>query len=252
MNRSVSRPRRIAFTIWTALLVLLFGIAFFGLTSLAIGWFGELEGTAGPVTEIGYGALVGIILTGGLASQLRHPDARIAGIQQAAIVIPSLAIGSLMAADSQNAEQLFMLVPALGVLWALHPARGQLLQPPMRISRWLLGLALVGAVPLIAYALAMGADAQEVTGPPHHIQRLSWMAGLAIAIELTALLAALGTPGRRIPTWSAAMALTFLGIVSAVFPDHPGSLGLGWGAAAILGGLLFASVGEWEARRRVP
>jgi len=248
-NPTVSRLRRVAFTVWAALLVVLFGVAFFGLTSLAIGWFDDLEGVAGPVTEIGYGALVGLILTVGLATQLRHPARRIAGLQQAMLVIPSLAAGSVLANDSQNVEQLILLVPALGVLWVLHPTRGELLRPPIRINPVLMGIALLGAIPLIAYAVDMGAAAQELTGPPHHIQRLSWMAGLAVAIELTALLAALRTPGWRIPTWSAVTAVIVFGVVSVLFPEHPGAVGSVWGGLAIANGLLFAAAAEWDARR---
>ncbi len=248
-NPPISRLRRVAFTVWAALLVLLFGVAFFGLTSLAIGWFADLEGVAGPVTDIGYGALVGLILTVSLASQLRHPERRIAGLQQAALVVPSLAAGSLLANDSQNAEQLMLLVPALGVLWVLHPTRGALLRPPTRISPVLAAIALLGAIPLIAYAVGMGAAAQELAGPPHHIQRLSWMASLAVAIELTALLAALRTPGWRIAAWSAASSLIVFGATSVLFPAHPAAVGSAWGWGAIVGGLVFATVSELETRR---
>jgi hypothetical protein len=250
-SSGVSRPRRLAFTVWTALLVVVFGIAFFGLTSLAIGWFDDLEGVAGPITELGYGALIGIILTVGLASQLRHPERRVAGLQQATLVIPALIAGSVLAMDFQNAEPLIILVPALGVLWVLHPARGELLRPVVRISPLLVVIALVGAIPLIVYALNMGAAAKELTGPPHHIQRLSWMAGLAVAIELTALLAALRTPGWRIPTWSAALATGIFGVASVMFPQHPASIGTVWGGLAIAAGIIFAAAGEWEARRSV-
>ena len=67
---SLSPIRRIAFRIWGIVLVAVFGLGFFGLTALVIGWFQCVEGVAGPVTELGYGALVGIILTLGLVSQL--------------------------------------------------------------------------------------------------------------------------------------------------------------------------------------
>jgi hypothetical protein len=70
--------RRAAFTAWTAILVVVFGVMFFGLTSLALAWFQTLEGVAGPVTELGYGLLVGIILTVGVASQLRAAEHKIA------------------------------------------------------------------------------------------------------------------------------------------------------------------------------
>lgn len=245
----LSRQRRVAFAVLAALLVVLYGFMFFGLTSLAMGWFDDLVGVAGPVTEIGYGALVGLILTVGVASQLRHPQRRIAGLQQAALVIPSLAAGSLLARDTQNLEPLVVLVPPLALLWALHPARAELLRPAIRISPLLVAIALLGAIPLVAYALAMGAAAQELSGPPHHIQRLSTQAALAVGIELTALLAALHTPGWRIPTWSAATAVIVFGVASVLFPEHPAAVGSAWGGLAIAGGLLFAAVAEWEARR---
>jgi hypothetical protein len=246
--RPVSRQRRLAFTAWVGLLVVVFGFIFFGLTSLAIGWFGDLEGVAGPVTELGYGALVGLILTVGVASQLRRPERNIAGLQQAALVIPSMAAGSLLAWDSQNLEPLVFLIPALALLWVLHPARAVLLRPAIRMSPLLVAIALLGAVPLIAYAVAMGAAGQDLAGPQHHVQRLSTMAALAVGIELTALLAALHTPGWRIPTWSVATALVVFGGASILFPEHPAAVGSAWGGLAIGGGLLFAAVAEWEAR----
>lgn len=51
-------------------------IAFFGLTSLVLGWFEAEDGPAIPVTDLGYGAFVGILITGGLLVQLRAPWAR--------------------------------------------------------------------------------------------------------------------------------------------------------------------------------
>ncbi len=50
-----SRFRRLAFNAWAAILVAVFGVVFFGLTSLVIAWFQEVEGVAGPVTDLGYG-----------------------------------------------------------------------------------------------------------------------------------------------------------------------------------------------------
>src|SRR5437867_78423 len=95
--RSAGAPpsRRIAFTAWAAILVVLYGVGFFGLTTLVIGWFETRQGVAGPVTDLGYGALVGIIQTMGLMVQLRAPERKIAGMQQAALVIPALLIGLL-------------------------------------------------------------------------------------------------------------------------------------------------------------
>nr|MDP9492114.1 hypothetical protein [Actinomycetota bacterium] len=199
-----------------------------------------------PVTDLGYGVLFGIILTTGLLVQLRGPERKIAGVQQAFSVIPALLIGSAIAADSQDLVPALILVPAIGILLVLHPAREEFFRRGAPVSRTLLAITIIGAVPLVAYALDMGAQAQDLAGPPHHVQRLSTMAAMAVAIVLTGLLAAFHTRGWRIPAWSAGVAALVFGLGSFSFPDQPGAVGRGWGGVAIAGGALFIIVAEWE------
>ena len=239
----------IAFKAWAAILIAVFGVAFFGLTSLVIAWFEDVEGVAGPVTDLGYGVLFGIILTTGLLVQLRRPEEKIAGVQQTLLVIPALVVGSAIASDSQDLVPALILLPAIGILLALHPAREEFFRRGAAPSRTLLVITVVGAVPLVAYALDMGAQARDLAGPPHHVQRLSTMAAMAVAIVLTGLLAALQTRGWRIPAWSAGTAAIVFGLASVVFPDQPGAAGRGWGCVAVAGGVLFIAVAEWEVRR---
>ena len=246
---SGSRFRRIAFNAWAAILVAGYGVAFFGYTSLVLAWFEDVEGVAGPVTDLGYGVLVGIIQTTGLLVQLRRPERKIAGVQQTFLVIPALLVGSAIASDSQNLVPALILLPAVGILLALHPARGEFFRRGAALSWSLLAITVIGAVPLVAYALDMGAQARDLVGPPHHVQRLSTMAAMAVAIVLTGLLAALRTRGWRIPAWSAGVAAIMFGLGSVVFPDQPGAVGRGWGGVAIAGGVLFIAMAEWEARR---
>jgi hypothetical protein len=241
--------RRIAFNAWAAILVAVFGVAFFGLTSLVLAWFQEVEGVAGPVTDLGYGVLFGIIVTTGLLVQIRGSERKIAGVQQAFLVIPALVIGSAIASDSQDLVSAVILLPAIGILLALHPAREEFFKRGAALSRILLAITIMGAVPLVAYALDMGAAARALAGPPHHVQRLSTMAAMAVAIVLTGLLAALQTRGWRIPAWSAGAAAIVFGVASVIFPDQPGAVGRGWGGLAIAGGVLFIAVAEWEVWR---
>jgi uncharacterized membrane protein (DUF485 family) len=241
--------RRVAFTTWTAILVVVFGVMFFGLTSLALAWLQNLEGVAGPVTELGYGVLVGIILTVGVASQLRDAEHSIAGVQQAALTVPALLVGSALAADSQNVEAAAIVAVGVGILLVLHPARAEFLRRGAGFSRPLVAIAAVGGLPLVAYAIEMGRQAQDLVGPPHHVQRLATMAAMAISIVLVGLLASLRSRGWRIPAWSAGIAAIAFGLVSVVYPDHPAAAGLGWGAVALAGGILFIAVAEREARR---
>jgi hypothetical protein len=169
-------------------------------------------------------------------------------VQQAALVIPALLIASALAADSQNVVVALLLVPALGIMVALHPARSEFLVRRAALSPKLLVIAVLGAIPLSAYALDMGAEARELVGPPHHVQRLSTMAAMAIAIVLAGGLAALRTQGWRIPAWSAGTAAVVFGLASVVFPDQRGAEGRGWAVVAIAGGLLFIAVAEFESR----
>ncbi|MEX0816878.1 MAG: hypothetical protein WD027_05500 [Gaiellales bacterium] len=242
--------RRVAFKALAAVLVLVFGVVFFGLTSLVIGWFESVEGVAGPVTDLGYGVLFGVILTTGPLVQLRAPERKIAGMQQATLVIPALLIGSAIASDSQNLVPALILLPCVGILLALHPAREEFLRREAAFSVPLLCIAVLGAIPLVAYALDMGAQAQDLLGPPHHVQRLSTMAAMAIAIVLVGLLAALRTRGWRTPAWSAGTAAIVFGLASMAFPDQRGAEGRGWGGIAIAGGVLFIAVAELENRTK--
>ncbi len=246
---SRSRSWRIAFNVWTAILVAVFGVAFFGLTSVVIAWFEDVEGVAGPVTDLGYGVLFGIILTTGLLVQLRLPERKIAAVQQTFLVIPALVVGSAIASDSQNLVPALILLPALGILLALHPSREEFFRRGAALSRTLLAITVIAAVPLIAYSVDRGAQARDLAGPQHHVQRLSTMAAMALAIVLTGLLAVLQTRGWRIPAWSAGVAAIVFGLASVVFPDQAGAVGRGWGGVAVAGGVLFIAVAEWEVRR---
>jgi hypothetical protein len=247
----VSRARHIAFVTWVGVVTATLGIVFFGLTSLVVGWFEASDGPAIPVTDLGYGALVGILITIGILAQLRSPERRIAGVQQAMLGSLALLISAPLAADAQNLGPGLIILAAVAVVIALHPARREFFRVRRtRLDPALAAVVVVGAVPLLIYALAMAAEARQLVAPPHHIQRLATMAAMAIAVVLTGSLAAFRTTGWRIPAWCAGTATMVFGLASVVFPTYGGSGGRVWGAAAVVSGFLFIVVAEARVERQ--
>jgi hypothetical protein len=245
----VSRARRVAFLTWASVLSAATGIGLFGVTSLVLAWF-EGDDPAIPVTDLGYGALVGIIITTGILVQVRGPERKIAGVQQALLGAAALLISAPLASDPQNLTPGLVMLAALGILVVLHPARRELAGPGSGLSVPLASIAGLGAIPLVGYALAMAAQARDLVGPPHHVQRLSTMVAMAIAIILVALLASFRTRGWRVSAWCAGVAAIVFGLASIAFPIHMGSAGRGWGALIVGGGALFIFTAEWQASRR--
>lgn len=246
----ISRARRVAFLAWVGVITATLGIVFFGLTSLVLGWFEAEDGPIIPVTDLGYGALVGILITGGVMVQLRASERKIAGVQQATLGSLALLISAPLASDTQNVVPGLIILAAIAVLVALHPARSEFFRPGTRFSPALVVIAVLGALPFLTYALSMAAQARKLVAPPHHIQRLATMAAMAIAVVLTGLLAAFQTSGWRIPAWCAGTAVMVFGLASVVFPSYQGSAGRGWGGLAVGGGFLFIVVAEGRASRQ--
>jgi hypothetical protein len=248
---ALGRARRIAFFIWAAILSVAFGIGFFGLTVLIIGWFEQPFGVSTPVSELSHGALAGIIITIGLLVQLRAPERKIAGVQQAVLGILALMVTALIGGRQEPLTESLLFLAAVAILVALHPARREFFELGASFSAALAVISMLGAIPAVSYAVSMLTQARQFVGPPHHADRFAEMAAAAIAIVLVGLLAALKTQGWRIPAWSAGAAAIVVGLASIVFPDAPGAVGQAWGALAVAWGVLFVAAAEWEARRRI-
>src|ERR1700738_1260066 len=215
------RVRRIAFFLWATVLSLVFGIGFFGLTVLVIGWFEKPFGVSTPVSELSHGALAGIIITVGLLVQLRSPARRIAGVQQAVLGILAFLITALIGSRQEPLQESLLFLAAVAILVTLHRARREFFKPGARPSPVLAAISLLGAIPAIGYAVSMLVQARQFVGPPHHADRFAEMAAAAIAIVLVGMLASLKSQGWRISAWSAGVASIVVGMASVVFPDAP-------------------------------
>src|SRR4051794_40401085 len=95
----------------------------FGLIDLIDGFTGYVDQERNQILDVGWGAVFGLVLPLGLLAQLRRPERRIAGIQQAAVVAVALALAG---AAGQRGWYLALaggIAVASAVLLALHPAR---------------------------------------------------------------------------------------------------------------------------------
>jgi hypothetical protein len=115
-------------------------------------------------------------------------------------------------------------------------------------SKPILAATAVIAIPLIVYALneaSLQRSSETLHGDLWH-----WAGGakMALLIILMGLFAALRHPGWRVPAWGAGYLLAAFGAVSVALPNQASSAGVTWGVLALVGGLAFIAVAEYENR----
>ena len=250
--------RRRLFFMWAAILSLVCGILFFGVTALTIGlWVAHQNALTTPVSDLSFFALGAIIIGMGFAVQLRNPERKIAGVQQAVLGLLALLVAGLIGNRIEPLVGALIFLGAAAILVALHPARSECFKLVQGLSAPLAAMSLLAAVPAVWYAssmliLARHAGLSCFFGRCPYGDRLAEMAALAIALVLVGLLAALKTPGWRVAAWSAGASAVILGVASIVLPDAPGAVGQAWGALTATWGVLFIVTAEWEARQQRP
>ncbi len=252
------RTRRRAFFIWAVILSLVFGILFIGVTALTVGmWLAHQNALTTPVSDLSFFALGAIIVGMGFTVQLRVPERKIAGVQQAVLGLLALGVAGLIGNRVEPLVGSLIFLLAAAILAVLHPARRAFFQLGEGLSTPLAALSILAAVPAVWYATSMLVLARHA-GPSCFFgrcpygDRLAEMAALALAIVLVGMLAALKTQGWRVAARSAGASAVILGLASIVLPDAPGAVGQAWGALTATWGVLFVVAAEWEARQRTP
>lgn len=247
-----------AFFIWAAILSLVFGLLFIGVTTLTIGlWLANQNALTTPVSDLSFFALGAIIVGIGFAVQLRTPERKIAGVQQAVLGLLALGVAGLIGNRIEPLVGSLLFLVAAAILAALHPARRAFFKLGGGLSAPLAALSILAAVPAVGYAasmlvLARSAGPSCFLGRCPYGDRLAEMAALALAIVLVGMLAALKTPGWRVAARSAGASAVILGLASILLPGAPGALGQAWGALTTTWGVLFVVAAEWEARHGTP
>jgi hypothetical protein len=195
----------------------------------------------------------------GVLAQLRRPARNIAAMGMALVPSAALVLTLLLTlAVSGNARVLQppWLTVFAGVMLAtaLHPAGSALLRAfrVSQLSRPLLLLTLIAAVPLLAFA-ASNVGLQSTVSDDHAAAgHYGFMAALAFTVIGIGLLTSLRPAGWRLTAWVAGLIPILLGVASLIYPDAPSSLAPLWALAAIAWGVGYVGTAEVVRLRHDP
>lgn len=156
-------------------------------------------------------------------------------------------VGPILAGGVVIALAAFLVHPA--------PLRAKLV-PSSAFDARLLGLAVVGAIPLVVYAVGQ-LSIHLSSGPSdEHFAFGHWviMASVALMAAVLAIIAALGFDGSRVPLWASGLTVGLIGVFSLVMTTASqmttlwASAAIIWAAAFIASGTRSASTGEAGAK----
>ena len=216
-------------------------VAFLGLPALAVvafggqllvtGWLDGRQDGSFHAQDLAWGAAEGILLFVGLVASLRHAHHRPAALQQALAVVVALVVTMTLTLEPDPVTVVLALLVVAGAL--LSPARSLVARRAAPVSRPLVALALVAAVPLVPYAL--GAAAAQRRGASLNAELAGYTGATVWAVALLAVVsvAALRSPGWQLPALSAAAAAAVAGVAGLVWPGIPSSVGMLGGLAAL-------------------
>jgi hypothetical protein len=240
--------------VWAATLAILLGVLFTGLTALTVALWSTDPAyvETNPVVDLAFFALGGVLVTGGLASQVaRRPP--VAGLQQAVLALATLVAAGWLGGRIEPAIGGLVLLLAAIPLVVLHPYRHRLASPGVGGSRALTVLAALAVAPAGLYGFglltqARSAGASCFLGQCARGDRYAEAAALAFALVLVALLAANKPPGWLLPAWSAGTSAIVLGASSLLWPAETGAISGGWAVATVAWGGAFVVIACIENR----
>lgn len=252
--------RGIAFSVLT----FLFGAAalggLFGI-GLVIGWFDTDEGGIHRVHDLGFGILYGILVAAAFFAMVWRSAAKPSVFLQVIAAALAVIIAALVSADVGYLILAAALLVASGILLPLHPKRGEILHPRTHLSTVMIAFVLAAAIPLVWFGLTAARLQRDGSPLDPHVEEGHWttMAAMAFGLVAVGLLASARIRGWRFTAWCAGLGAAVYGLASIVFDRFPGtdiayagSEGIGWGLVALIGGIGFIAVAEWEARRSGP
>lgn len=248
LEATITAGKRIALAVPAVLLLLVaIGPPEFGLAKLVTGWSDTLDGGVHRMHEVAHGMLTLVLVVAATAVLLR-PRRSVGAVQQVAIT----AAGFLFAgALSAHFWPPMAIIPALALLLVVATVvawDGRAPRSPVNVAA--LAVAVVGAVPLVWYAV--GETALQRAGDPLHAPLHHWTGSAAVAFALVGLAvsAALRFPAWRVNAYSAGLLAVGLGVASLAMPAYASSFGTLGGAVAVAGGLIYLIASEQGARAK--
>jgi hypothetical protein len=283
------KARRTTFYVLLVLLALLH-IALNLMPYVILGWFLE-EGVVSHRVHVIIFGWAFVLSFVGLLVHLRRPQIKVAQMYQVLIVIAFLLATTVVVDRLIDVfVVLFLVLPP--VLVVLHPNRSALLRPTLNVSRTLLALALVAAVPLLVdsfvqiriglsaarvapeideqledlddnisdeeFERELNAAARRVTDSRQeaeeavHFGHWSAMGAFNLIVAGLALMASLRPPGWRLPAWSAGLSAILFGLTSIANPGDASALNGYWSVLAIAWGVGFIVIAEATRRESEP
>ncbi len=280
------KARRIAFYVFLTLFALMH-VIFNLMAGAVVGWFAEEAAISHRVHLIVFG-WVFVLSFVGLLAHFRKPENRVAQMYQVLIALGFI-VGTTLIVDRLVDPVVisFLVLPLLLVV--LHPNRANILRPSINVSRTLLMLALVAAVPLMIDAVAQmrigleasriapqilegideslsdeefekeftaaarrGTDSAAEAEEVLHYGHWSAMGAFNLILVGLALVAAARPPGWRLPAWSAGLSAVLFGVASIANPGDASATNGYWALLAIVWGVGFILVAEVTRREDSP
>lgn len=198
--------------------------------------------------NVAFTALYAFLLGVPLLACVRAPEGALAPFRVAAASGIAGGVAGLLSSDFISGVW-FTAPIGVVVLWALHPARREVLRPG-GVDLATLALAVLAVAPAVTFALGQ-AELQRngVESDPHwELHHYSGMAAVSFSLPLCAFAASLRGLGRRLAGWLVGLAGVLVGGGSVVLSDHLGAFDTVWGWLAVAWGV--AVIGAAEAAER--
>ncbi len=192
--------------------------------------------------DVTYGLLFTTLVIG-VVAQLRRPERNVAAMVMALFPPATLLLAGVLSGrvDMMHRNPLRFAAWVAVVAALVHPTgRGFFRSFSIaRVSRVMLALVGLVAVPLIAFASTNIGLQRTVTDSHGSMGHFGFMAAFAFTVIAVGVLASLRADGWRVPAWVTALLPAVLGLTSILFPYAASSLDLWWALAAITWGLVF-------------